>query len=127
MAKYFKMAGFILLFLIVYYVAQIAVTGIFSVFYFVGEIAGNNGVVDQNMLTEGVMKDLNVILILAILVSFPLYMFICWIRNQSLFKVCEFVGTGFKNIALSAVAGISTSIFFGVMVIIPKALKVRSS
>lgn len=112
MIKYFRTAGLVLLFLLVYYVVQVAVTGIFGVFYSIRQIVVNRGNVDPSQLGAGVMRYINVILIISVTIALALYMFICWLRNKNLFKVSRFRRTGFVYLVFSTVSGMAISIFF---------------
>jgi len=112
MIKYLKCAVFVLLFLFVYYVVQVAVTGVFSFFYAIRKYILSRGNLDPGQFVNEVMRYINVILIISVVISLVLYMFIFWLRNKNLFRECNFTGTGFSNMLLSAVTGMAISIFF---------------
>ena len=120
MKKFFKTSGWVLLFMAIYFIAQAfigLITGIVFAFSRGFMAAAQSQTLDQVKLAEDiagfVAQFTPVILIIAVAMSFPLYLLIGKLRKRPLLKTSGFNKISAINTGILVAAGISTSLVIG--------------
>ncbi len=114
MKNFFKVTGFILLYLAVYYIITNNLASFVSVFYILRDIINDpailtNGVLSSNrQIYNSMLVDSALYIQMAsAVISFFIYWFILKIRKKNFFEECSFNSTKPANLFLSVVLGLS--------------------
>lgn len=109
MKKYLVMSAFVLLYLAVYFIVSNYIGSVFAIIYMIKEIISNPNTLFENPdeFMGTYLESSILFMVIAAVVSFPIYMFIMWLRKENIFKVCEFSKISLKNAAAIALMGIT--------------------
>ncbi|OPZ94213.1 MAG: CAAX amino terminal protease self- immunity [Firmicutes bacterium ADurb.Bin419] len=116
MNKYIKSPALILLYLFIYFGVQIFVTMIFTVvktFEYVASHSGNLTITVETLtaVQNDVLQNTNLILLISILISLPLYTLASKITKENFSSICSFKKISIRNLILSLTTGVSLAVF----------------
>lgn len=109
--RYLKMTGFILLFMLVYYLMQAVVGTVFTFIYAFRAGIGNSTLLNVNQLKNEVLRNTGLIIFFSGLLALPVYLIVSVCRGESFFRASGFKKTGIRSLGLSALMGAGASIF----------------
>lgn len=109
MKKYLIMSAFVILYLAVYFILQNHIGSMYLIFYMIKEFIRDPQALASNidfLMNDFIQKSIWYIVIAAA-ISFPVYVFIMWLRKESIYKFCSFSKISAMNIALVSLMGIA--------------------
>lgn len=109
MSKYLKAGAFVLLYLAVYFIVQLAVTIIYTIGYIVYLAIQRYPLTEITM--DSILKNTSTVMLVSIIISIPLYVLVSKIKKESFIEVCGFRRINAVNIGLNSILGISMGIF----------------
>ncbi len=115
MNKYIKSSALVLLYLFIYFGAQLFVTLVFTVIktvqYFMN--SGNLAMINEALITvqNEVLRNTSLILLFSILFSLPLYTLASKITKENFISICSFKKISLKDSVLSLTTGVSLAVF----------------
>ena len=120
MRKFIRTSGWVILFLIIYFFAQLIVSTSFGFFYGFRmglDSAMNKTELDQTVVAQRVQQfvteSLGTILIIAAVIAFLFYFIIIRLRNEKISYYCVFKRISLQNVLLCILMGIGFSIAIG--------------
>ncbi|HHV28823.1 CPBP family intramembrane glutamic endopeptidase [Acetivibrio mesophilus] len=105
-----KPLAFIILYLSIYFAAQIAVTGVYSI-AIIAYLVITGQSLDWHATYDIILVNTTTAVLISILLTLPIYFIIPKIRKQNVFEVLRFRKTGISNLGLSLILGASLNVF----------------
>ncbi|MCX8129629.1 MAG: CPBP family intramembrane metalloprotease [Clostridia bacterium] len=104
--RYLKMTGFIFLYLSVYLILQIYLSGVAGLFFSIIKLM-QDPMITPSEITAPLLQGTIFILAISAVVSFLIYWFTFWLRKENIFRFCKFHKISVKNIGLVCVLGVA--------------------